>query len=485
MSESYRGGNSRVLSRQLDLLRWPIVVLDQKQQIVFVSAALCELLQIEATRLVGLSCSPVLASDATKAKEPASDSPVIPPQLSMILAPPSDVLHGRAAVRQVPWPPQQPLGFAGQAFVPLIDEDPSAGLILILFGEANVLRDRLLPLAPAIPPRGTAADEILMRLRSQWQQLDGLWQLLGSSPAIGQAMRRAQLAVRSQASVWISGPAGSGKGELARRVANLRVRELDLPVSAIQMLPIDCSLADALSLANQLESLTTRLRPGLPQAATHVLLDHADLLSKSAIELLMQWLKEHESRVCVLATAQASAGMLAASGSLLADFAQTLATIEIEIPPLGARREDVAVLVEHQLTVAAKAASRRLPGVASVTLELLQAYPWPGNAAEVQRVASEMLSNAVLTATIQPNHLPLQLRTFAGSLGGQPAGVEPISLDDVLLDLERVMLQRAIKLSPRNRARAARLLGISRPRFLRRIAQLGLDDATSSSDEEE
>lgn len=443
------------------------------------------MLQIEATRLVGLTCSAALAADAGKDRESADGSAGIPPQLSMILAPPSDVLHGRAAVRQVPWPPGQPLGFAGQAFVPLIDEDPSTGLILVLFGEANVLRERLLPLAPAIAPRGTTADEVLMRLRAQWQQLDGLWQLLGSSPTIQLAMRRAQLAVRSQASVWISGPAGSGKGEIARRVSALRTRELDLPVSAIQRLPIDCSLMDPSSLASQLESLTTRMRPGLPQQATHVILDRADSLHRTAVEGLTSWLMEYAGRVCVIATSQVSARELSQAESPLAAMAQALATIEIEIPPLGARREDVAVLVEHQLTHAAAAASRRLPGVGPSTLELLQAYPWPGNAAEVQRVAVDMLNNAVLTATIQPNHLPLQLRTFAGSLSGQTTSVEPISLDEVLLDLERAMLQRAIKLSPRNRARAARLLGISRPRFLRRIAQLGLDDQKLGSEEEE
>ncbi len=485
MSQSFRGGNSRVLARQLDLLRWPIVVLDQKQQIVFVSAAMCELLQIEATRLVGLACNPVLSGDAAGRAEPSDGTAAIPPQLRMILAPPADVLHGRAAVRQVPWPPHQPLGFAGQAFVPLIDEDPSEGLILILFGEPSVLRERLLPLAPPIVPRGTAADEVLIRLRSQWQQLDGLWQLLGSSPAIELAMRRAQLAIRSTSSLWISGPAGSGKAELARRISALRSRDLELPASASHRLPIDCSLVDAVSLASHLESLAARLRPGLPPAATHLILDRADTLPKSVVELLTAWLQEHGSRLCTIATSQASIAELSRRETALSALAQSLATIELEIPPLCDRREDVAVLVEHQLTVAAAAASRRLPGIAPATLELLQAYPWPGNSAEVQRVAGEMLTNAVLTATIQPNHLPLQLRTFAGSLGGQSASVEPISLDDVLLDLERVMLQRAIKLSPRNRARAARLLGISRPRFLRRIAQLGLDDQKPSSDEEE
>ncbi len=242
---------------------------------------------------------------------------------------------------------------------------------------------------------------------------------------------------------------------------------------------------DTSSLGNQLESLTTRLRPGLPQLATHIILDRADLLSRPAISLLMEWLLVHSGRVGVIATSQRTAHEASKADAMLSALAQELATIEIEITPLADRREDVPILVEHQLTAAAAQASRRLPGIAPTTLELLQAYPWPGNATEVQHVAVEMLGNAVLTATIQPNHLPLQLRTFAGSLSGQTASATPISLDEVLLELERVMLQRAIKLSPRNRARAARMLGISRPRFLRRIAQLGLDDQKPAGDEEE
>ena len=138
----------------------------------------------------------------------------------------------------------------------------------------------------------------------------------------------------------------------------------------------------------------------------------------------------------------------------------------------------------RSLTAATQRTGRRLPSIAPATLEILEAYTWPGNVVEMRQVASEMLSSAVLTSTIQPSHLPLQIRTFGGTLiGGKQPAVEPISLDEVLLDLERIMLQRALKLSPRNRARAARMLGISRPRFLRRISQLGLDDQPSPEEE--
>ena len=471
--ESFRGGNSRLLARQLDLLAWPVVVLDQRSEIVFVSASLCQLLQTDATRLVGLFCSPELSEDASPQRE-----------LTMALAPPAEVLHGRAALRQIPWPPKQPTTFAAQAFVPLIDEDPSTGLILVLFGQPDVLRQRLLPLAPAQPSRGTAADEVLLRLRSQWQQIDGLWPLLGTSPGVQLAMRRAQLASQSFTGVTLFGPQGSGKSEVARGLVALRAKSLAVPAGAVQMMPIDCSVVDEQTVASMLETCAGRLRPGAPPGATHILIERVERATDAIIQTIDAWLVEHDSRVCGIVTSLVPPETLAIRSPRFSRFVHSLSTLVIEIPPLAARREDIAPLIHHCLTAAAQRTGRRLPSIAPATLELLEAYTWPGNVVEMRQVASEMLSSAVLTSTIQPAHLPLQIRTFGGTLsGGKQPAVEPISLDEVLLDLERIMLQRALKLSPRNRARAARMLGISRPRFLRRISQLGLDDQPSPEEE--
>lgn len=473
MIESFRGGNSRLLARQLDLLDWPVVFLDPKSEIVFVSAALCRLVQADATRLVGLSCQAEISRDSLPFDI-----------LTIALAPPAEVLHGSAALRQIPWPPLAPTTFATQAFIPLIDDDPSAGLILILFGEGNALRHRMLPLAPPRPSRGNAADEVLLRLRAQWHQLEGLGPLLGTSSGIQLAMRRLQLAATSDAGVLVTGPEGSGKAEIARGLAALRAKTLALPPGVAQVLPIDCSIVDATAAASMLDLCSERLRAGAPPAASHLLLEHIEQGSEATLAAIQAWLSEHGSHVCTVMTSELSPPLLAAGRTRLIQLAHTIGTIEVIVPPLASRREDIAALVQHNLTTAAQRAGRRLPGIAQPTLELLEAYSWPGNLGEMRQVCGDMLSNAVLTATIQPAHLPLQLRTFGSTLssGGQ-SGVEAISLDEVLLDLERVMLQRAMKLSPRNRARAARLLGISRPRFLRRISQLGLDDRPNSEEE--
>ncbi len=474
-ADSFRGGNSRLLARQLDLLNWPVVVLDQRCEIVFVSGSLCKLLDVDATRLVGLDCSSVLPTDELPFRE-----------LRLILAPPSEVLHGQAAQRTIPWPPKSPTTFATQAFLPLIDDDPSVGLTLVLFGATDVLTARLQGLVkPQRAPR-EAADEVLIRLRSQWQQLDGLWPLLGTSSAIELSMRRAQLLVQSDVGGLVYGPEGVGKSEVVRGLAALRAKSLGLPANAIHAVPIDCRASDEVHVLSTLENFAARIRPGVGRTAFHLLLEHLDQATRTVVALLEEWLTEHGSKVCVLATSDCSPQRLYSQSHAMRRVIESFSTIELSMPAIADRRDDVPPLVQHCLTVAAQRASRRLPGIAPQTLELLTAYNWPGNVEEIRLVAAEMLNNAVLTATIQPSHLPLQIRTFGGTLTqARQTTVESISLDQVLQDLERIMLERAIRLSPRNRARAARMLGISRPRFLRRISQLGLDDSRSATSEEE
>ncbi len=577
MSEAYRGGNARLLARQLDQLLWPVVVLDQRLQIVFVSASLCRLLNVDASELVGLEC----VAELTKDESPE-------PELAMMLAPPADVLHGKAAFRQVPWPPRartksssaplnqpvnqpptQPSGHApaqppthspshgsthapahasrhsanasassssdassreaaamsaplatggdattpasppltndvaesvvhsfeassmiddastvSQAFIPIIDDDDaSSGLILVLFGRHDSLRTRLSLFtrresgseARSESHAGQAGDEVLLRLRHQWQQLDGLWPLFGVSPSIQLAMRRAQLACQSNVGVYIYGPRGSAKGELAKSIAMHRTKASPLAQSSLALLALDCELATDESIGSALDSFAARLRPATATLANHLILEKLDRTTPSVLKAIFDWLEDNGASCCVFATAELPPAELSQRSPLLERIVQRASTLEIAIPPLAHRREDIPALAQHHLAFAAARAQRRLPGISPAALELLQAYPWTGNAMELRQVAGEMLTNAVLTATIQPTHLPLQLRTFAGTISQSRSIAEPISLDEVLVELERVMLARAMKLSPRNRARAARMLGISRPRFLRRIAQLGLD----------
>ncbi|MEM7312105.1 MAG: hypothetical protein AAF497_03030 [Planctomycetota bacterium] len=109
-------------------------------------------------------------------------------------------------------------------------------------------------------------------------------------------------------------------------------------------------------------------------------------------------------------------------------------------------------------------------------MDLLEAFSWPRNLTQLSETIKTAVQLSVLTKSIQASHLPVEVRSYLSNAAGEGSqAFEPISLDEVLLELEKIILRRALKLSPRNRAQVARWLDISRPRLLRRIEQLGLD----------
>ena len=122
-------------------------------------------------------------------------------------------------------------------------------------------------------------------------------------------------------------------------------------------------------------------------------------------------------------------------------------------------------------------------GFASQALEALTAYDWPGNLPELTRVVEHAHARAA-GALIAVDDLPATIR---GNLGGAytppaaPASLKP--LDELLTEVERRLIETALRQSRSNKSRAAEILGISRPRLYRRIKELNLpdDDAAEES----
>jgi transcriptional regulator with PAS, ATPase and Fis domain len=114
-------------------------------------------------------------------------------------------------------------------------------------------------------------------------------------------------------------------------------------------------------------------------------------------------------------------------------------------------------------------------------LDALLAYSWPGDIDELDQA----LVHATRTATqgvLEESHLPISLRTYPSHIE-RPVAPDPIDLDQVLERLERMLIERAISLHPRNNTAAAKSLGISRARLLRRMQQWGLGSQPAASPE--
>jgi Nif-specific regulatory protein len=162
--------------------------------------------------------------------------------------------------------------------------------------------------------------------------------------------------------------------------------------------------------------------------------------------------------------------------------------IEIDVPPLRQRLEDVPLLAEHFLETFRQHADRRLDGFAPQTLELLSRYSWPGNVRELRNVIERAVVLGAGT-TILPEDVslaPLGAAILAapessaaaggaasadGQHGGAAASYRPISLDQ----LEREHIEATLSAMQGNKSRAAAILGVERSTLDRKLKRYELE----------
>ena len=164
--------------------------------------------------------------------------------------------------------------------------------------------------------------------------------------------------------------------------------------------------------------------------------------------------------VRVLAATNADVAREAAEGRLREDLVYRLNTVELRLPPLRDRRDDIPDLAAAFLARAGSGPPRRLSPDA---MEALLAHPWPGNVRELEHV----IERASLLATgddITAADLQLRPRTDAAP-----------RLEDMTLEqVERYLIERALAAQGGNVSEAARVLGLSRSALYRRLASLGI-----------
>ena len=165
-------------------------------------------------------------------------------------------------------------------------------------------------------------------------------------------------------------------------------------------------------------------------------------------------------------------GQEVAEGRFREDLLFRINTVEIRLPPLRDRREDVPLLAMHFLRPHALRYQKALAGFDAGAMQALLAHPWPGNVRELDHV----VERAVLMA-------PGNVVTVAdlGLKGGRegPARLEDMSLEEV----ECFLIQKALARFEGNVSKAAEALGLSRSALYRRLERYGLRFAAPKNDE--
>jgi DNA-binding NtrC family response regulator len=169
--------------------------------------------------------------------------------------------------------------------------------------------------------------------------------------------------------------------------------------------------------------------------------------------------------VRVIAATNVDVNAEAAAGRFRQDLLFRLNTIEIHLPPLRERREDIELLAHHFLRNYAQRYRKTISGFDAVATQLLHEHPWPGNVRELDHA----IERGVLLATgPQVKAADLGLRPAAA---GAAAKLEEMSLDDV----EHHLIQRTLSRYDGNVSQAAKALGLSRSAMYRRLQKHGLE----------
>ena len=153
-----------------------------------------------------------------------------------------------------------------------------------------------------------------------------------------------------------------------------------------------------------------------------------------------------------------------AAGRFREDLLFRINTVEIRLPPLRDRREDIPLLAASALERHARRYGKRLGGFEPEAVRALIAHPWPGNVRELDHA----IERAVLLARGDEVRAE-ELALGPGAPGG-PAALEQLTLDEV----ERELIRRALKRHEGNVSEAARALGLSRSALYRRLERHGL-----------
>jgi len=330
--------------------------------------------------------------------------------------------------------------------------------------------------------------------------------LSGRSTAMQRLREQIKRLARSQAPIYVSGESGSGK-ELAARSIHEQGPRADAPFVPVNCGAIPSELMESEFFGHKKGSFTGAVadKEGLFQAAsggTLFLDEVADLPLPMQVKLLRA-IQEKAVRpvgsqqestidVRILSATHKNLAAEVDAGRFRQDLYYRLNVIELPVPSLRERTEDIPMLATEILARLADEYGTSPPQIADEAIELLKAHPFPGNVRELENVLERAftlcennriraidlnLSAARAVASAPPSHPPAPLPTSAsGPVESDAAQLPPgESLEDFLEKIERRVITEALEATRWNKTAAAKNLGITFRALRYRLKKLGLE----------
>ncbi len=315
--------------------------------------------------------------------------------------------------------------------------------------------------------------------------------IIGRSGRMLEIYRTVARVAPSDAHVLITGASGTGKELIARAIHNYSKRA-DRPFTPVNCGSLPEALLESELFGHEKGAFTgaDTARKGLIEATDGgtLFLDEITETSLSFQVKLLRFVQEQQVRrlgsnrylpvsVRVVAASNRDPHAMVAAGQFRADLFYRLSVVQITLPSLEDRREDIPLLVDHFLRQFNSRNQQEItiePGA----IDALSRMNWPGNVRElenmVHRLAIFAPAGVITLADVERLRTPMVDASSAGQSGTSPAAAQAPKLDR-LTDLEREHIRRVLVETGGNRSEAARRLGIERKTLYKKASRLGID----------
>jgi len=362
--------------------------------------------------------------------------------------------------------------------VALIEEAPLAAESAALLG----ILLRIIEPPPLAAPRSGAAGAAA----AAWKPLTGDF-ICCASPAMREVYAQLGVASRGDFPVLVAGETGVGKEHLVQ-LLHQTSRRRGGPLVAINCAAVPGELLEAEMFGVARGAATGVMeRKGKFQLAAGgtLFLDEIGDLPPALQAKLLRALEDGEIQplggtpapvdVRIVAATNADLGRLQAAGGFRPDLYFRIAGFVVEVPSLRARREDLALLMQHFLVRFGREAGRRPTGITARALDVLTAYPWPGNVRELEHEMRRLAYLCEDGRAVESGMLSKRITAPAPPPPGAaafPCQPESLDLKQETRALEQRLLRRALETAGGSRSAAARLLGVSRNCLKRKLREL-------------
>jgi two-component system response regulator PilR (NtrC family) len=319
--------------------------------------------------------------------------------------------------------------------------------------------------------------------------------IVGSSARMQHIYQMVRQVAKTRTNVLITGESGTGKELIARAIHNDSERA-DKPFVPVNCGGIPETLMESEFFGHKKGAFTgaTQDKMGLLEAAQGgtIFMDEVAELSIAMQVKLLRAVQERVVRavggtkdvnvdIRIISATNKRLEDEVIAGRFREDLFYRLNVIELKVPPLRERKGDLKILAQHFLEKYSKEMGKEVTKISSYAIDLLKKYDFPGNVRELENLIerSVALSN---TNILLPDSLAMSIhkRRWIEGVQNKRFDVDEVaqgvSLDDILAEIERAYLTKALECTNNNKNKAAELLGITFRSFRYRLDKLSIED---------